>query len=225
VKGSTSSPSADIAGSLSRAPVTPGCFIVLDGPDGCGKSTQIALLAERLRAEGRDVLCTVDPGGTAVGQRIRQILLSKDSGDLDPRTEACLYMASRAQLMAEVILPALCAGRVVLCDRFVSSTIAYQGIGGGLDPAAIVDMAEQAIGGRWPHLTVVLMVPPERGLSRITREKDRMESKDLAYHRRVHAGFRSLAGLYPGPLAFVDAEGTVEAVAERVWKAVADALR
>ena len=206
-------------------PDTPGRFIVLDGLDGCGKTTQLDLLAKRLTAEGRKVVRAIDPGGTSAGDEIRRLLLSPATGELDPRTEACLYMASRAQLMAEVVLPALKEKQIVLCDRFASATVAYQGYGGEIEPAQIVDMAETAIRSRWPHLTVVLLVDPELGLSRIKGGKDRMESKDLAFHQRVHDGFRALGGVYPSPVVYVDADAAIDQVADRVWKAVADAIR
>lgn len=197
-----------------------GRFIVLDGPDGCGKSTQQRLLSEALAREGLEVSCVRDPGTTTAGEGIRQILLSGDHGSLDPRCELLLFMAARAQMIAECIRPALAAGRVVLGDRFVSASCAYQGAS-GLDPAQIVQIGHFAIGGRWPDLTIVLDVPAELGMERIRKTEkaaalDAMERRPLDFHRRVREMFLNLGRVYPAPVAVIDATVAPEVVHQRI---------
>jgi len=196
-----------------------GRFIVIDGPDGAGKSTQVGLLADFLRAEGVDVRPVRDPGGTNIGDKVRAILLDNAHGEMAVRAELMLYMASRAQLVAEVVKPALAAGQCVLADRFVSSTGAYQGAG-GLDAKAIRSVASVAIEGVWPDLTVILDLPPEAGLSRLPRKADRMESKDLAFHRKVRELFLKQAERDPKHFAVVDAAGSAEEVQQRLRTAL-----
>jgi len=197
-----------------------GKFIVIDGPDGAGKSTQVARLADWLAAQGVDAVRTRDPGGTAIGDRIRAILLDRSAAEMSVACETMLYMASRAQLVAEVVRPALAAGKCVLCDRFVSSTIAYQGAGGA-DPAAILRVAEVAVGGTWPDLTVILDIDAEQGLARVKRGLDRMESKGPEFHRWVREGFLRQAEHSPRRFAVVSAAGAVDEVAYRLREAVA----
>ena len=199
-----------------------GRFVVLDGPDGAGKTTQLRLLAEDLGAAGVEAVCVRDPGGTAIGDRIRGILLDPACGEMAVACETMLYMASRAQLVEQVIRPALSRGACVLSDRYVSSTIAYQGAG-GQDTEAVRRVAEVAIGGLWPDLTVVLDLDHEAGLhrSRLRGQLDRMESKDLDFHRRVRAIFLDQARGQGDRFAVVDADAPVEAVHERIVAAVA----
>jgi len=206
-----------------------GKFIVLDGPDGAGKSTQLGLLADHLARRGAEVVCVCDPGGTAVGDKIRQILLDRANGEMAPLCEMLLFMASRAQLIAEKVLPALHAGQVVLCDRFISATIAYQGAS-GVAVGPILEVGELAVEGCWPDLTVVLDLPAEVGLRRVGRRPgergrgDRMEIRPAAYHQAVRENFLSLAERYPRPVAVVSAQGSPEEVFDRVLAAVTDAL-
>ena len=196
-----------------------GKFIVIDGPDGAGKSTQVRLLAESLRAAGVE-LCTVrDPGGTVIGDKVRQILLDVGHQAMDPATETMLFMASRAQLVAEVIRPALAAGKCVLSDRYISSTIAYQGAA-GVDPAAIRAVADVAVGGLWPDLTILLDLPAEEGLRRLARDHDRMEAKGLAFHQRVREGFLRQAQEDPQRFEVVSAVGPTQDVQQRLRQAV-----
>jgi dTMP kinase len=202
-----------------------GHFIVLDGPEGAGKSTQVRLLTERLAQRGLAVETVRDPGGTPVSERVRQVLLDPAVGHLEAATEMFLYMASRTELVARVIRPALAAGRTVLCDRFVSSTVVYQGYAGGLDPAEILRVGRLACGDAWPDLTVLLDVPADEGFGRIRREHDRMELKGLEFHRRVAEGFRQLARSDPQQYVLIDARGSVEEVSARIWKAVERVLR
>ncbi len=205
-----------------------GRFIVLDGPDGSGKSTQIALLADWLAARSADVITACDPGGTEIGERIRKILLDGRHGEMSVACEMMLYMASRAQLVAEVIRPALSAGACVLCDRYVSATIAYQGAGGA-DVDAIKAVAEVAVGGTWPNLTVILDLPAEAGLERIRRNNgdtpatlDRMESKELAFHQKVREIFLDQARADPARYAVVDAAKSSNDVQEKIRDIVAN---
>lgn len=190
---------------------------MIDGPDGAGKSTQIAMLAAFLREQGLAVAQTRDPGGTAVGDRIRAILLDNAHAEMAVACETMLYMASRAQLVAEVIRPALESGVCVLCDRFVSSTIAYQGAGGA-DIEAIRRVAQVAVGGVWPDLTVILDLGHEEGLRRAAERatKDRMESKGDLFHQRVREMFLAQAKDQPDKFAVVDAAGPVEQVQLRL---------
>lgn len=192
-----------------------GKFIVIDGPDGAGKTTQIKLLCEYLTAEGADVLCAVDPGATAVGERIRQVLLDRDNSRMCPTCEALLFMASRAQLIEEVVRPAISAGKVVVCDRFVSATLAYQGAG-GLSEKLIRELAGVAVQGLWPDLTVVLDVPIEVGLGRLSGRPDRIEAKPNEYHQRVRRMFLAQARRHADRFAVVDAAGQVQAVQQQM---------
>ncbi len=196
-----------------------GRFIVIDGPDGAGKSTQLKLLAEFLQAGGLDVCQTRDPGGTAISDKIREILLDRSNDPMAVECETMLYMASRAQLAAEVIRPALAAGRCVLCDRYISSTIAYQGAAGA-DTDAIHTAAEIATGGLWPDLTVILDLPASDGLDRLTSSPDRMEAKGPAFHAKVRDQFLAQAEASPESFAVVDAAGNVEQVQGRLREVV-----
>ena len=196
-----------------------GRFIVIDGPDGAGKSTQLKLLAEFLQAGGLDVCQTRDPGGTHIGDKIREILLDRSNEGMAVECETMLYMASRAQLAAEVIRPALAAGRCVLCDRYISSTIAYQGAGGA-DTDAIRTAAEIATGGLWPDLTIILNLPAGDGLDRLPSSPDRMEAKGAAFHAEVRRQFLAQAEASPESFAVVDAAGNVEQVQERLRRVV-----
>lgn len=174
-----------------------GIFITFEGGDGAGKTTHIRFLAQHLRERGREVVCLREPGGTAIGERLRDVVLDPDCVEMCDRTELFVYEAARAQIVAEVILPALARGAVVLCDRFCDSTVAYQVFGRGL-PRAFVDQANRfATQGLVPDRTI-LMTTGERvevGLERATRhhEADRMELAGLEFHERVTEGFRSLA--------------------------------
>lgn len=218
-----------------------GSFLVFDGPDGAGKSTQRERMAETLRAAGGDVVVTRDPGGTGIGDRIRSVLLDHDLSQMDVSCEALLFMASRAQLVAEIIRPALAAGKTVLCDRFVTSTCAYQGAA-GYDPRRVIELARFAIGNHWPHLTLVFDVDAEEGFERIGRKPhhagknrqkaggdallftgaktDAMEARPIDFHRRVRQFFLDVHAYYPTPVVTIDARGTVDEVHRRVMEAL-----
>ena len=190
-----------------------GKFIVLDGPDGAGKSTQLRLLAEWLRGQGVRVVETRDPGGTLVGDRIRGILLDTAHQEITVACEVLLYMASRAQLWEQAIRPALEAGACVLCDRWVSATVAYQGAG-GTPPADVMAICDIALKGARPDLTVLLDIDAEQGLARNGREggPDRIEAKAVAFHRRVRELFLAQAREQPDRFVVLDAGGGIEDV-------------
>jgi dTMP kinase len=197
-----------------------GLFLSLDGLDGSGKSTQCRLLADWLRARGLQVVTCADPGGTAVGGVIRTLLL-EHRGELAKACEAFLFMASRAQLTAEVIRPALDAGRAVLTDRYTLANVVYQGHAGGLDPAKLWDIGILATGGLEPDLTVVLDLPPEQAVRRRDRPADRVESRPAEYHQRVREGFLTEARRRPDLIRIVDASQPVEAVHALICQEVA----
>ncbi|HWE04214.1 MAG TPA: dTMP kinase [Tepidisphaeraceae bacterium] len=177
-----------------------GKFIVLDGNEGCGKSTQSQLLREVLLGAGLDVVAVRDPGATRLGEKIRGVLLDPDHTDMSMRCEMLLYMAARAQMMTEIILPALAAKKTVVCDRFVSSTLAYQLGGEGLTADEIRRVADVAIQGRWPDLTILLDMPPDAGLARVRRARDRIEQRPMDYHEQVRKNY--LAQAQADPLRF-----------------------
>ena len=199
-----------------------GKFITFEGGEGCGKSTQIKLLSAYLEGRGYDVLQVREPGGTAVGERIREILLAKESDGLDPMAELMLYEAARAQIVQEVIRPALEQGKIVLCDRFYDSTVAYQGYGRGLDVQLIHRLNSAATAGLAPDLTVLFMIDPAEGLRRAMGatggdgQGDRIEAAGLAFHQRVLEGFASIAQQDPERVAVVGAAGTIEEVSAAV---------
>jgi dTMP kinase len=194
-----------------------GRFIALEGGEGSGKSTQAKLLAADL-----DALATFEPGDTALGTAIRSLLLDPATAALDDRAEALLMAADRAQHVAEVIRPTLEAGRHVVCDRYLASSIAYQGHGRGLDPDRIAALSEWATGGLMPDLTILLDVPEEIAEARLTADRDRFEGAGHEFHRRVLDGYRLLA-TDPRWVA-VDGSGAVEQVAVAVRAAVRDRL-
>jgi dTMP kinase len=196
-----------------------GRWIALDGIEACGKSTQVARLAAGLGA-----LATREPGGTAVGTRIRQIVLDPEHRELSDRGEVLLYAADRAQHVAEVVEPALARGQHVVADRSWASTLAYQGYGRRLDLEDIDRINRWAMDGRLPDLVVLLRVPVEEAMRRLGRDRDRLEREDDDFHRRVAGGFDRLASDDPGRWEVVDGMGTVDEVAARVAEAVAARL-
>jgi dTMP kinase len=200
-----------------------GLFIVLDGLDGSGKSTQCRLLAEWLRAKGWEVTPCADPGGTAIGKTIRDLLLGH-RGEMAMACEALLFMASRAQLTEEIIRPALARGRVVVSDRYELANLAYQGYAGGLDPEILGQVNRLATGGLHPDLTLILDLPTEMALSRRREPADRVESRDTAYHQRVREGFLGEARRRPERIRVLDASLPVPEVHRRVCEEVARVL-
>lgn len=200
-----------------------GVFVTFEGPEGSGKSTQIALLARELAAGGLAVRVLREPGGTEIGEAIRAILLDPETTGLDARAELLLYEAARAQLVAEVIEPALDAGEVVLCDRFFDSSTAYQGHGRGLPTAEVDLLNKAATGGLQPDRTLVLDIDPALGVGRATTQgADRLESEDLAFHERVRSGFLAIAREHPQRVRVVDASGAMDEVAAAIRSALRD---
>ncbi len=201
-----------------------GFFLSLDGPDGGGKTTQIARLAAWLESLGHEVVTCRDPGGTSLGERIRAILLDRETVDLSLRSEMLLYMASRAQLVEQVIRPALSRGAVVVSDRFLLANIVYQGCAGGLPLADVADVGRVATGGLFPDLTILLDVPAETARARVGKARDRIEERSDAYHAKVREGFLQAAqartsGLYSydsGPIVVVDASADPESVSTQI---------
>jgi dTMP kinase len=189
-----------------------GRFLAFEGPDGSGKSTQIAKLQTWADAHGLPLLVVREPGGTPIGERVRDILLDPAHEEMNVRCEMLLYMASRAQLVQERIEPALQAGSCVLSDRFVGSTLAYQGAAGGLPEADIRAVAQVAIGGRWPDLDVLFDVDTETAMHRLNPLLDRMESKGAAFHRRVRDGYLAEARRDPKRHLVIDASRTPDEV-------------
>jgi dTMP kinase len=197
-----------------------GWFIALEGGEGCGKSTQARRLAERL-----DAVLTREPGGTAVGERLRALLLDPGTAGLDIRAEALLMAADRAQHVAEVVEPALAAGRHVVSDRSAGSSLAYQGYGRGLHVDQVRHLSDWASDGLWPDLVVLLDVAPELAAGRLGRDLDRFEQAGADFHQRVATGFRALAQADPQHWVVVDGAGSVAEVGQRVGEAVAERLQ
>jgi dTMP kinase len=202
---------------------TDGVFITFEGGEGSGKSTQVKALARRLEASGMPVRVLREPGGTTVGEAIRAILLDPEHTGLDDTAEILLYEAARAQLVADVIEPALAAGEVVLCDRFYDSTTAYQGYARGIDLTQVAALNRAATGGLTPARTLVLDIDPLAGIERATSEgADRLEAEDLSFHAAVRAGFLAIAADEPARVRVIDALGSVDDVAERIEAALRD---
>ncbi len=202
-------------------------FITFEGPDGSGKSTQIKRLAERLRAAGRAVLLTREPGGTAIGEQIRHVLHDLKNRAMTPQAEVLLYSAARAQLVEQVIRPHLAAGGIVLSDRFYDSTLAYQGYGHGLDLTALRQITAFATGGLKPDLTLLLDLEPAAGLERRKAnqaEWNRLDDYALAFHQRVRAGYLALRQAEPERWVCLDAAQEVDALQAEVWRVVSQRL-
>lgn len=193
-----------------------GFLITLEGIDGCGKTTQARLLKERLEREAIPHLLTREPGGTAAGEKIRLLLLQKEHS-LTDTAEILLYMAARAELVDTVIRPALEAGQVVVCDRYLDSTVAYQGYGGQGDRAWIEALNKRVTKGLWPHLTFLFDLSVEEALRRRCRSGDRIEERALSYHRRVRQGYRAIAEEEPARVILIDATAPAERQHEVVW--------
>ena len=208
----------------SPAPPSRGLFLALDGPDGGGKTTQAARLVDWLRSLGREVVPCRDPGGTPLGDRLRQILLERAEVEPVPWAETLLFLASRAQLVETVIRPALAAGKVVVADRYLLANLVYQGVAGGLPVDAIRRVGEASVGGLLPDLTLLIDVPPAVARARVGAARDRMEDRPETYRERVRAGFLEAAATYPAPVVVVDGSAGVDEVAARLRCEVERAL-
>lgn len=199
-----------------------GLFITFEGIEGCGKSTQTALLRQHIEAEGRKVVVTREPGGTATGEKIRDILLDPMNTEIKNVAELLLYAAARAQHIDEVIRPALASGAIVICDRFADSTTAYQGAGRAIERAYIKQAHEIAVRDTWPDLTILMDLPAEIGLerARAAHDLDRIENEPLAFHRAVRNEFLRIAEHDPLRVRTIDATRTVEELSEIIWHIV-----
>ncbi len=202
-------------------------FITLEGPEGSGKTSQLPRLAEALRAAGRKVLTTREPGGTVIGDQIRKVLFDLGNKAMQPRSEILLFQASRAQLVDEVIRPALADGQVVVCDRYADSTMAYQGYGHGVDLVQLAELVRFATGGLQPDLTLFLDISPEDGLRR--RDADgnwnRLDDYDFDFHTRVYAGYQQLIAAEPQRWVVVDARRSPDEVAADLARVTLERLQ
>lgn len=201
-----------------------GRFVVLEGPDGGGKTTQAARLVDWLRSTGREVVACRDPGGTALGDRLRALVKDRSDVAIAMTAEMLLFMASRAQLIEEVIRPALTRGAMVVGDRYLLSNVVYQGIAGGLPVEAIWHVGRAATGGLMPDLTLILDVPVDVALGRVGPGRDRIEDRGDDYRARVRAGFLDAVPSYPAPIAVIDAAQSPDDVTRSIQTEVARAL-
>lgn len=212
----------------------PGVFITFEGLDGCGKTTQMRLLGERLRAAGRPVVENYEPGGTRIGAQVRRILLDAANHELCPTAELLLYFACRAQNVEEAILPALRRGAIVLSDRFTDSTLVYQGVGRGLGQEVVLALDKIACKGLTPNLTLLLDIDLETSLARARarntvaasggRTETRMDDQAVEFHRKVQQAYAELAAAHPERIVVVDARRSIPEIAEDVWRAVSARL-
>ena len=211
-----------------------GLFITFEGLDGSGKTTQMQLLARRLFVEGHEPTVTVEPGGTVIGSQIRKILLDSSNKSLHPIAELLLYFASRAQNVQQSILPALQRGKIIICDRFTDSSLAYQGFGRGLGEQVITDLHRIACGTLTPDLTFFLDIDVETTLERAHRRnrtldrqqatQTRMDEQEVSFYRKVRRGYRTLARREPERFRLIDGRRDAEVVAARIWKTVEPVL-
>lgn len=199
-----------------------GLFITIEGPDGAGKSTQIELLKKYFKSQDKDIVITREPGGTDISEKIRDIILDNNNTAMADTTEALLYAASRAQHVHQKIIPALKEGKVVICDRFVHSSLVYQGIGRGLGIEEVKVINEFAIEGIKPNVTLFFDISPETALKRKTKNNagDRLENEKVDFHNRVYEGYKSLIKKYPEEFTLIDANGTIEEIHKAVIKAI-----
>lgn len=204
-----------------------GAFITFEGIDGCGKSTQLRLAADTLRAEGHDVDITREPGGTPIAERIRELVLSNEHAEMAPTCEVLLYLAARAQHVSERIVPAMESGKVVLCDRFQDATFAYQGFGRGLGLDRLIPMNSYATGGVEPTLTLILDISVEVSRQRLQatgKAPDRLESGSQEFFRKNREGYLALASAYPERIRLLRGDLAVEEVSAQVMQAIRERL-
>ena len=198
-------------------------FITFEGPEGAGKTTILARVATRLKELG-EVLVTREPGGIKIAEKIRAIILDPEHIEMDERTEALLYAAARSQHYFERVAPALQQHKIVLCDRFIDSSLAYQGYARGLGIKEVLKINQFAIGNIMPDITILFDIEPAVGLARIaandTREVNRLDKESLAFHEKVRAGYKEVAKMYPERTIVIDADDKIEVVEEKVWQAL-----
>lgn len=192
-----------------------GLFITFEGADGCGKTTQMNLLAEYLKKQGREVVLTREPGGKGLGEKIREILLNYD-GEVSDRCESFLFLADRAQNIDTIVNPAVDAGKIVLCDRHTDSSVAYQGYGRGLDIERINMLNNLATNGKKPDITFVFDIDTETSMKRVGKEKDRMESAGFEFHIKVRNGYLEIAKKEPERIKVIDASKSIEEIHQEV---------
>ncbi|MFF2755690.1 dTMP kinase [Psychrobacillus sp. NPDC058041] len=201
-----------------------GYFISSEGPEGAGKTTIMNLLGIRLKEEGYDVVMTREPGGIMISEKIRDIILDNEHTMMDSRTEALLYAAARRQHLVEKVQPAIDAGKIVICDRFIDSSLAYQGYARGIGVDEILAINKFAIGKTMPDKTILFDIEPEVGLARIeahnNREKNRLDVESLVFHQKVREGYLSLIDQYPKRIQVVDASQSLEIVLEEVYNVI-----
>lgn len=202
-----------------------GLFITFEGTEGCGKSTQINALAARLQDQGQQVLQTREPGGTPLGEAVRNLLQHDEAGaDMSPEAELLLFTASRAQLTRERILPAIAKGEIVLCDRFMDSTTVYQGVARQIDTQAVATINRFAVGEARPDLTILIDLPPEVGMARVHARSDgqldRIEQEAIEFFQAVRTGYLKLAESEPERFLVLDGSASVEVLEQQIWAAV-----
>lgn len=202
-----------------------GMFISIEGPEGAGKTSVIGIVSERLKAEGKKVLVTREPGGIKISEAIREVILNNENVEMDGKTEALLYAAARRQHLVEKVIPALKEGYIVLCDRFIDSSLAYQGYARGLGIDEVFKINEFAIEGMMPDLTIFFDIAPEEGLARVLnnkeRELNRLDKEKLSFHQRVYEGYEQVIQRYENRIKRTDASLSKEEVIENVYKIIA----
>ncbi|MDN4495405.1 dTMP kinase [Ureibacillus aquaedulcis] len=203
-------------------------FITFEGPEGAGKTTILNKIAERLQEEGIDVLATREPGGIEIAEKIREVILNPENTAMDERTEALLYAAARSQHFFEKVEPAMKQGKLVLCDRFIDSSLAYQGYARGIGMDEVLSINEFAIGKQLPDLTILFDLDPAVGLARIhshnERELNRLDVESLSFHEKVREGYHEVVKRYPDRIKIVNADQSVEKVVEDVWRLIVQSL-
>lgn len=201
-----------------------GFFITFEGPEGAGKTTVISKIGERLEREGKKVLLTREPGGIRIAEAIREVILDVDNVEMDAKTEALLYTAARRQHLVEKVIPALAEGYIVLCDRFIDSSLAYQGAARGIGIDEVLKINQFAIGETMPDLTIFFDIDPEEGLARVlgneAREQNRLDREQLSFHKRVYAGYEEVIRRYENRIVRTDASLTKEVVTENVYEII-----
>ncbi|MEC1034112.1 dTMP kinase [Bacillus paralicheniformis] len=206
-----------------------GLFITFEGPEGAGKTTILQAAADQLTKNGYSVLVTREPGGIEISERIREVILNPSHTAMDPKTEALLYAAARRQHLVEKVKPALEEGKIVLCDRFIDSSLAYQGYARGLGIDEVFSVNQFAIGSMMPNMTIYFDIDPEEGMKRINlnhaREKNRLDLEKLHFHQLVQKGYEEVMNRFPGRFRIVDASQNVEHVLKRVNNIIEEALK